>query len=180
MAENMVYNGIKFYLKNNYWKETRPGGKYLHRYIYESANGDIKKGCVVHHKDMNPLNNDISNLEMMTRSEHKKFHAKYITDETRERLSKALLGHKVSEETRTKIGNANRGQVRPKTKEACKNIAKALSKKTRCIELDIIFPSAKTAAHLMGFDSRKITSVCRGERKTHKGYSWEYIKGATA
>ena len=36
---------------------------------------DIKCTQMVHHKDLNPLNNEILNLEIMERSEHKKYHA---------------------------------------------------------------------------------------------------------
>lgn len=34
------------------------------------------KGCVVHHKDGNTLNNSINNLEIMARSEHCRHHGK--------------------------------------------------------------------------------------------------------
>ena len=49
-------------------------GKYLHRAVWEYYNGVIPKGYVIHHKDFNPANNDISNLQMLTKSEHKKLH----------------------------------------------------------------------------------------------------------
>jgi hypothetical protein len=34
----------------------------------------LERGEVVHHKDHNPINNSIDNLEIMTRSEHSKEH----------------------------------------------------------------------------------------------------------
>lgn len=49
-------------------------GKYLHRAVWEFYNGEIPKGYVVHHKDFNPENNSIENLQLMTHSEHKKLH----------------------------------------------------------------------------------------------------------
>ncbi len=34
----------------------------------------MKKGEIIHHIDKNPLNNDISNLQVMTTSAHSKLH----------------------------------------------------------------------------------------------------------
>lgn len=48
---------------------------YLHRMIWEYYNNkDIPEGYVVHHKDFDILNNDISNLELMSSTEHKSLH----------------------------------------------------------------------------------------------------------
>src|SRR5215472_9278022 len=35
----------------------------LHRAVWKSAFGDIPKGCHIHHRDSNPRNNRIDNLE---------------------------------------------------------------------------------------------------------------------
>jgi hypothetical protein len=42
----------------------------LHRSIWEYYNSEIPDGYDIHHKDLNPLNNDISNLECISKSEH--------------------------------------------------------------------------------------------------------------
>ncbi len=58
----------------------------MHRAIWEYYNGEIPKGYVVHHKDLNLANNDITNLEILTLAEHRKLHndlseaEKYICD----------------------------------------------------------------------------------------------------
>ena len=36
----------------------------------------IPTGCVIHHRDLNPLNNDISNLFLLTDDYHKSLHGK--------------------------------------------------------------------------------------------------------
>ncbi len=49
-------------------------GKYLHRLIWEEHYGEIPKGYVIHHKDKNPQNNCILNLQLMTKEEHISLH----------------------------------------------------------------------------------------------------------
>lgn len=39
-----------------------------------------------------------------------------------------------------------------------------------------IFPSAKQAMRDTGFSQGHISEVCRGEKKTYKGFIWEYCK----
>jgi hypothetical protein len=45
-----------------------------HKYIYELEHGRVIEGMMVHHKDENKSNNDISNLELKFRSEHASLH----------------------------------------------------------------------------------------------------------
>jgi len=45
-----------------------------HRMVWESINGDIPNGYVVHHIDGDRLNNKIENLQLMTISEHSSHH----------------------------------------------------------------------------------------------------------
>ena len=60
---------------------------YLHREIWSSVHGVIPKGSHVHHKDENPLNNDIGNLECVTSQEHRKRHSGKCTDAMRSNLN---------------------------------------------------------------------------------------------
>lgn len=48
--------------------------KFEHVIVWEAHNGQISEGMQVHHKDGNKLNNDISNLELLTPLEHKRYH----------------------------------------------------------------------------------------------------------
>jgi ribonucleotide reductase alpha subunit len=79
--------------------------------LYDSSksNGWSKGGVVVHHKDYNPLNNKPENLEIMTFSEHSKFHGKVDNRGSKN----SMYGKKHSEETKRKIGD--------KTKERCED-----------------------------------------------------------
>lgn len=50
-------------------------GKSLHKLIFEDFyNVKVPEGFVVHHKDNNPLNNCILNLQMLSRSNHNSIH----------------------------------------------------------------------------------------------------------
>jgi hypothetical protein len=44
----------------------------IHRYVWKFFKGEIKNRLTVNHKDGNKLNNEISNLELMTFSENSK------------------------------------------------------------------------------------------------------------
>ena len=56
----------------------------LHRYVYLCEVGDIPKGYEIHHIDFNKDNNDISNLQLLSRADHRKVHAMLLTPEQRE------------------------------------------------------------------------------------------------
>lgn len=60
------------------YKTIKYNNKFIlyHRYIYEQHNGPIPDGCVIHHIDGDIYNNDISNLQCMTNSQHSKLHHK--------------------------------------------------------------------------------------------------------
>jgi hypothetical protein len=102
-----------------YWIATKMEGyyhKFLHRLIWEDVNGPILDGHVIHHIDENPLNNDISNLKMMSISEHRTLHmtgdknpmhGKTHTEEVRKTLSEISKGKKASKESRLKIGKSH-------------------------------------------------------------------------
>ena len=76
-------------------------GETLHRLIYEDYyNIEIPKDFIIHHRDGNKLNNNIDNLQMMTRAEHRALHYKE---------QKPRIGYTPSEETKQKIGNAHKG-----------------------------------------------------------------------
>lgn len=73
------YDGIKWYPdRRGYWIGSvgKKKLKRLHIYVWEKYNGPVPKGYHVHHKDHNPNNNDIENLELIPASEHLSMHGK--------------------------------------------------------------------------------------------------------
>ena len=53
----------------------------VHRVVYQMFNGDICSGKVINHIDTNPLNNTISNLEMVTTAENNRKTRKEVLGE---------------------------------------------------------------------------------------------------
>ena len=72
--------------------------KYLHRLIFEDFYGEIPEGCVVHHKDENPSNNCILNLQLMDNTTHKKHHKEgsRLSDKDKLKISESLGNSKTN------------------------------------------------------------------------------------
>lgn len=108
-----TYNGYLFRRdkKTGYYLSSQKIGskrKRLHVYIYETeTNTTIPRGYDVHHKDLDKFNNDISNLEMLAKSEHEKIHGLLLSDELREKRRTNVVKNampKAKEWHRTKEG----------------------------------------------------------------------------
>ena len=80
---------------------------------------EYKKGFDIHHLDENKLNNSLSNLVYLTKSEHTKLHmkGKHNSEETKRKMSEAMkrntcrLGTKHSEDTKNKISNSSKDRI---------------------------------------------------------------------
>lgn len=87
-VEKIIFNGVIFrrypnsknkaqsYYFRPGMREVKKGIKSLHQEIWISHNGKIPKGYFIHHKDGNPTNNKISNLELIDSKEHSSHHRK--------------------------------------------------------------------------------------------------------
>lgn len=83
LVEVVEFNGLEYRRQPN---SVRPGARdyfcvtsdsvqrRLHRDIWEYHNGPIPKGYHIHHKDGNPLNNEIGNLGLESPKEHAEIH----------------------------------------------------------------------------------------------------------
>jgi len=90
-------------------------GKYLHRLIFEDFYGEIPEGFFIHHKNGNPLDNCILNLQMLRNKDHSSLHKP--SEETKRKMSLASKGEKNpwygkhhTEESKCKISIANSGE----------------------------------------------------------------------
>lgn len=102
-------DGRIYDLKRDCWTTQTLYGKYYtvfiygigsmnaHRVIWEAFNGPIPSGYNIHHKNKNPLDNNISNLQCIEEhqhlSEHRKGHAPNF-EWTKERTAKRLQTRK--------------------------------------------------------------------------------------
>lgn len=73
-------------------------GQCLHRILMWTKFG--YKNLIIHHKDRNPLNNNINNLIYLTRAEHSSIHFK---------------GRSLSQDHKNKIANTNKGLGKGRT-----------------------------------------------------------------
>jgi hypothetical protein len=58
------------------WVVRLPTGviKYEHILVWEAAHGPLPRGWVIHHKDGDPLNNALENLQAMPKGAHTRMH----------------------------------------------------------------------------------------------------------
>lgn len=63
---------------------------YLHRYLWEKENGKIPEGFEIHHRDHDANNNDIDNLQLMDKKQHRALHANLLTLDRREAMRKNM------------------------------------------------------------------------------------------
>lgn len=72
--EPQFFDGHAYYpnARGHYWSNVI--GKFLHRAVWEEANGPIPEGYVVHHVDHDKANNLLDNLTLMLWGEHSSYH----------------------------------------------------------------------------------------------------------
>ncbi len=89
--EKKVYFGKKFYQqKDGYWANMMP--IHAHRWVWINHYGAIPKGMDIHHKNGDKGDNEIENLEMLSRSDHLKRHweeGRFDLDQRRTQLKEA-------------------------------------------------------------------------------------------
>lgn len=86
MNKTVEYQGRIFYQQEGQpyyraWNSDLGRPDYLHRVIWEDHNGQIPTGFDVHHVDEDPENNEPSNLEALSRKDHRLLHWENLTDE---------------------------------------------------------------------------------------------------
>lgn len=82
--DTQYFNGYRFTLcKNGKYYRCAKLKKNMHRYVWEYYNGEIPEGFDVHHIDFDRSNNDISNLQLLSKDEHRKLHSEALTDKQR-------------------------------------------------------------------------------------------------
>ena len=89
-GEPIVWNERRWFVNNRGYYMDREG-VLLHREVWKAHNGPIPEGGIIHHKDENKLNFDISNLELVSSKQHVVFHPRHEWNEQqRETISEHL------------------------------------------------------------------------------------------
>ena len=112
----------------------------------------------VNHKDLNRKNNHVDNLEWCDVKTNVR-HAVENIPNRKEYLAKTMsaIGKKYGH-----LGV-----------EASKKPVAQIDKDTG--EIINVFESAREAARLTGANWRNISQVCKGQKKTHRGYKWAFV-----
>ena len=152
-------------------------GKYLHRLIFEDFYGEIPKGFFVHHKNENPLDNCILNLQLLRNKDHSALHKP--SEETKRKMSEAQKGEKSwiygkhhSNETKQKIREANQGENcywygKQRSEETKQKISE--SKQGTTLTDDHKLKIAKTHSSTGIYRVTKEPS-----KKAKQGFNWKY------
>jgi hypothetical protein len=164
--------GVKWSLDNGYYSNKNYG--LLHRYIYTQHFGEIPKGMIIHHIDEDKTNNDINNLQMMTRSEHSSLHilGKNIylcrkhfkhSKQTKDKISKSHIGKTSTKETKMKMSESHKGKkLKPVIQLSPEGFFIAE------------FNGISEASGQTGINRNCIIGVCKGKRNKAGGYLWVY------
>lgn len=142
---------------NNYKKiRTSDGLIDEHRLIMERHLGrKLLNSEIVHHKDGDKSNNDLENLEVMSRSEHSRSHR---------------LGNSMPIEVREKISRTKTGKVQKNSRKV-KQVDIETDKK-----LHIFGSTMEASRNLLKVNAdAHIRDCCNGKRKTAYGYKWEWL-----
>ena len=143
IKKTIIFNGKKYclmgtgkyYLSQSKSNEGRRHAKGLHVAIWEYYNGrEVPKGFCIHHKDHNPFNNDIGNLECVPINQHLSKHAKENLENKEFRIrnkknldmarSKAIIWHK-SKDGREWHSEHAKGKKEKDKQCICKNCGKS-------------------------------------------------------
>lgn len=174
------YKTIGGYIQICLWKNGKVKHFQIHRLVAQAFIPNPNNLPECNHKDENPLNNCADNIEWC---DHK-YNINYGT--RTEKASEKMKGHIVLQETRKKIGEAQKGK---KLSEEHKNIlSKALTNRSDqskpVLQIDkntgqiiMEFPSAREVERQFGYSYGNISQCCNGKRKQAYGYKWQFKNG---
>ena len=153
----------------------------LHRWIAKAFIENPNNYDVVHHKDHNPQNNKIENLQWISKPDHCKLHnsGKTFSEGHKKKISVAnkgkespMKGKHHTEEAKKRMSEAHMSKPRLDVSE---NLSKAVAQYTENEELIAIYKSLSEASEKTNCPVSNISSCCKGKRKTAKHFIWRYI-----
>lgn len=142
----------------------------VHRLIYQAFKGTYPNHLEINHKDERKNNNNINNLEAITKIENLNYGTR------NERISKAMAGRKLTGTHKENISKSLKGtEISEVTKQA---VSKALSKPVAqfTIEGKLIAKYNSITKACLETGINHIGDVCRGCRETAGGFIWRYTE----
>lgn len=121
----------------------------LHRIIYEAFKGKIPDGSIIHHKDHNPDNNCLINLELTNSMIHNNYH---------------------------KHPAWNKGLKGFRSGKRDKNLYKSQRKMVRCVETEEVFESVNDAALSVNVKPQSISRALHNKGCRAGGNHYEFYK----
>lgn len=104
-------------------------------------------------------------------------------EKTRQKISKALTGGHLSEETRRRMSESRRGEKNPffgkhPSAEMLKknSMNQPTRKRVMCVETGIVYDSMAEAARQTGIRQGNISLVCSGSHSTAGGFHWKKVE----
>lgn len=144
----------------------------VHKLVMIAFVGKREKGYEINHKDENKHNNNLINLEYITRIENENYGTR------NKRISEALKNKKKSEMHKQNISKGRKGIqfTEQHKKHISEGKRKQCGKKVQCIETGIIYDTIVQAEEDTGLSkSSNIGDVCKGRKKSAGGYTWQYV-----
>lgn len=167
-----ITNGHKGYKKVRLYAGNRDEWKdfFVHRLVAEAFIPNPDGLPIVNHKDENPLNNAVGNLEWCTVKYNNRYGSALVKKS--ETMKKRFEENPLERERMRR-----QSQSRVWTEESRRKVAISLSKPVVAIQdgkAVAWFESAKVAEEVTGVKRSNICKVMKGERRFTGGYDWKY------
>lgn len=191
---SLNYRGIKNNKKIMHLSDNKKGYKvatlcsngkaskiFVHRLVAEAFISNPDNYPIINHKDENPSNNFVENLEWCNHSYNARYNDSCVKRGLKYRgVNHPLYGKRLSEDKINKMREYLRGVKRnPNTKMIFR---KAHTKGFRIYQKDMegkivnTYLSSIEAYEKTGIAARNIRLCCEGKQKTAGGYRWERVK----